>query len=133
MVVIVRKYSPTEASIIRALTFAKGMAENGEKVKVLFLMQNNSVDLPPDNSHISYKCITKDCKYSNKILSAIYAILRIRKNIDSRDIVIQMSFFPVLFIYLSLFCKKLYHDRTELSTLSFTPNFWGKLLERIYV
>lgn len=133
MIIISRKYIPTDAAVIRAMSLASGIADLGEQVSFIFLIPSEDNSLPDSKTNLHYSCVSGTVAGRNRYLNASIAVANLHKHIKKDDTVILMSFLPVVFIYLSFLCKRLYHDRTEMSGIFFSKTLHGRLLEKIYI
>ena len=102
MIIVKRKYIPTDASVIRAIALAKGISEQGEKVRMIFLMPNNGIKYPYDINNVSFEYIGESSRLKNKYLCLILSIFKLNQILKKRDIVILMSFILPLYVFLSL-------------------------------
>ena len=134
MIIVKRKYIPTDASVIRAIALAKGISEQGEKVRMIFLMPNNGIKYPYDINNVSFEYIGESSRLKNKYLCLILSIFKLNQILKKRDIVILMSFILPLYVFLSLNKRiKLFHERTEYPPFVMGSGIKGKIKELVYV
>lgn len=133
MKIIKRKYIPTDASVIRTMALAKGMAEQGCDVELLYILKNPNEHLPLGSDHLKIKCLSESCNSKFKIICFIYGVLSLVHRINKGDIIIMACFILPLLWLLSFFRINLYHERTEYPPLMFHNTLIGKLEEKIYI
>lgn len=134
MIIVKRKYIPTDASVIRAIALAKGISEQGEKVRMIFLMPNNGIKYPYDINNVSFEYIGESSQLKNKYLCLILSIFKLNQILKKGDIVILMSFILPLYVFLSLNKRiKLFHERTEYPPFVMGSGIKGKIKELVYV
>lgn len=134
MIIVKRKYIPTDASVVRSIALAKGIAEQGEKVRMIFLMPNNGIRYPYNINNVSFEYVGESSKCKNKYLSLILSIIKLNKILKKEDIVILMSFILPLYVFLSLNKRiKLFHERTEYPPFVMGRGIKGKIKEFVYI
>lgn len=134
MIIIKRKYIPTDASVIRAIALAKGIAEQGEKIRMIFLMPNNGKEYPNNINNVSFDYIGEHVRCKNKYLCLVLSIFKLNQILKKGDVVILMSFILPLYIFLSLNKGiKLFHERTEYPPFTMGEGVIGKIKEFLYI
>lgn len=132
MIFVKRKYIPTDASVIRTIALAKGVSENGEDVRLLFLIKNPDAEVPVLKG-IYTKCLSDDCLIPFRLFYFLKGTWRLLRMLHRDDDVILMSFLLPVFWVLSLLRINLYHERTEYPPLMFNNTLLGKIQERLYI
>lgn len=134
MIIIKRKYIPTDASVIRAIALAKGIGETGEKVRLVFLMPNNGLSYDNSLENVSIEYIGENSKIKNKVFGLVASLIKLNSSFQKEEVVILMSFIFPVFFFLAMNSKiQLYHERTEYPPFIFGKRFWGKLEEFLYI
>lgn len=131
MILIQRKYIPTDPSVIRSIAIAKGLKELGVNVRLLFLVHDQGTVLP-DMGEIQVQNLSEGIKTNNKILQLLYSLYKIQKIREEKEPIILTSFLATVFIYLSFLKGPIYHERTETGKNNFKGRF-ADICERYYI
>lgn len=131
MIIIQRKYIPTDPSVIRSIAIAKGLIEQGVKVKLFFLVHDQGTTLP-DMGEIRAQNLSEGIKTNNRILQLLYSLLKIPKIREDKEPIILTSFLATVFIYLSFLKGPIYHERTETGKNNF-KGCLADICERYYI
>ena len=136
IVLIVRRYIDGAAFTNRLLAYAKGLANAGNSVKLLFLItQDRHATCPLNHPSINVYHLWQDdgkmCR-KHKILSYLRNLIRINKYIVSGDSIILFGFELPLSLRLSLLKKQIniFFEATEHPLYKGT-SFYNKLRARI--
>lgn len=133
MIIVKRKYISTDASVIRTMALAKGLAELGCDVNLWYIQKNPKEQLPSGENHLEIKCLSEACSSKSKLVCFIYGTLSLMHHLKKGDCVIMACFILPLLWLLSFFKIHLYHERTEFPPLMFSKSFIGKIEENIYI
>lgn len=133
MIIVKRKYIPTDASVIRTMALAKGLAEQGCEVKLYYLQKNPTEQPPSGGGCLTIRCLSEDCESKSKLRCFLTGVFSLLKNLHKGDQVIMGSFIlPVLWL-LSFRSIQLYHERTEFPPLMFPKSLLGRIEEHFYM
>lgn len=131
MIILQQKYIPTQAGVRRMQALARGVTQNGEKIKIIYLsssQKTNSTDLITGVtlefwgyrlSKISYKL--------GLIGSALHFFLKLPK-----EDIYYYGMNPLIMLLLLVHNRRYYHEFTEYPPYIFGNGFRGKLSKKIH-
>lgn len=131
MLIIQRRYIPTDPSVIRSIAIAKGLSELCEDVKLCFLVYNYDQALP-DLGKVKVLNLPAGLKTKNRFIQLWKSLFRIKRIREKNEPIVLTSFLFQVFVFLSFFKGPIYHERTETGKNNFKGR-WGDICERYYI
>lgn len=136
---VAMKYSSSIAAINRLMAFAKGLGEDNIDVQVLFLLPDAAYSrvegsYPNVSFHYLWEGQQVQCNNLKKKIIFFKSIRKMFHCFERNSNVLLLTFFWPLFILLS-FSRKiaLYHETTEIPTITFPKSFIGKRMLHYYI
>lgn len=133
MIIVKRKYIPTDASVIRTMALAKGLAEAGCDVQLYYLQKNPTAIPPTLEGMLTTRCLSQNCGTNSRLLWFLYGTISLLCNLKKGDDVVLGSFILPLLWLLSHRRIRLYHERTEYPPFLFSKTFLGRFEEKLYL
>lgn len=127
MIIVAWKYGANTATFQRIWGLAQGIAQNGEYVKIVFLMPNNGMKCRERCNNLDCVYLGEDSGFKNKYICLFYSMINLLKIIKKGDLVLYYTFLPILFFINLIPNIKIAIEQNEYPPFIFNKGILGYL------